>query len=142
MSVRLDGPRRQDVIKHYLAGGIGLLAAGLMVQQLDGHWPENLMVFAARLQPTVGSNRCAQIVQSKATVSRVTLGKLLTVPEGKSRAQIRAIAKAPYCTLPPLTVRVGETTERDVYPLAFKPDTWLVVSYEGNRYAGFDFLVH
>jgi hypothetical protein len=132
-------PSRKFSTKHYLAGGICLLSVGLLLEQSDVRLPSSVMAIAAQFQPPA---RCTKVVQSQSTLSRETLGKLLTVAEGTSRSQIRAIVKQPYCTLPNVTVRVGETTEREAYPLAFKPDTWLVVIYEGDSYAGFDFLVH
>ncbi|MBE9031068.1 hypothetical protein IQ266_15140 [filamentous cyanobacterium LEGE 11480] len=131
---------RRFSLQHYLAGGICLLSVGLLFEQFDVRLPRQIMAIAGPIKPA-GAERCDKVIQSKTRLSRQALGKVLTVPEGKSRAQIRAIAKQPYCTLPPLTVRVGETTEREAYPLAFEPDTWLVVIYEGNNYAGFDFLV-
>ncbi len=140
MSQHLHDAPRQWSIKRYLVGAICVLSAGLIFEQFDGALRQNLMGFAAPLQPA-RVNHCAKVVQADATLSRAALGKLLTVAEGTSRAQIRAIVKSPYCTLAPLTVRVGATTEREAYPLAFKPDTWLVVIYEGNSYAGFDFLL-
>jgi hypothetical protein len=131
--------RRRFSTKHYLVGGICLLSVGLMLEQSDVRLPSGLMAIAGQLSPP---ERCVKVVQAQTTLSRDALGKLLTVPEGSARSQIRAIVKQPYCKLPNVTVRVGETTEREAYPLAFKPDTWLVVTYEGDRYAGFDFLVH
>jgi hypothetical protein len=126
-------------LKHYLVGGICLVSVGLMLEQSDVRLPSGVMAIAGQLSPP---ERCIKVVQGQATLSRESLAKLLTVTEGTSRAQIQAIVKQPYCKLPSLTVRVGETTQREAYPLAFKPDTWLVVIYEGDRYAGFDFLMH
>jgi len=45
----------------------------------------------------------------------------------------------PYCTLSPVEVREGVTAQREAYPLEFNPETWFVVLYEGEEYAGFDF---
>jgi hypothetical protein len=125
-------------LKHYLAGAICLVSVALMLEQSDVRLPAGVMAIAGQLSPP---ERCTKVVQGQATLSRDSLAKLLTVSEGTSRTQIQAIVKQPYCKLPNVTVRVGETTQREAYPLAFKPDTWLVVIYEGDRYAGFDFLV-
>lgn len=132
--------RRRLTLKHGLAGGICLLTLALIFEQSSGQLPRQIQAIAAQLQP-ITARRCAQVVQSKAVLDRQTLGKLLTVPEGKSRSAIQAIVQQPYCKLPALNVRVGEKTEREAYPLAFKPDTWLVVTYEEDTYAGFDFLL-
>ncbi len=136
--VNHDGPRRFS-LKHYLVGGICLVSVGLMLEQSDVRLPSGAWAIAGQLSPP---ERCTKVIQGQSTLSRENLAKLLTVTEGTSRTQIQAIVKQPYCKLPNVTVRVGETTQREAYPLAFKPDTWLVVSYEGDRYAGFDFLVH
>lgn len=140
MSVNTHDVPRRFKLKHGLAGGICLLTLALVFEQSSGQLPHHLRAIAAQLQP-IDDNHCVQVVKSQAVLDRQALAKLLTVPEGKSRAQIQAIVKTPYCKLPTLNVRVGEKTEREAYPLAFKPDTWLVVIYEGDTYAGFDFLV-
>ena len=82
---------------------------------------------------------CQEIVQSKAALSREQLAKLLTVPERDSKSKVQGILKAPYCKLPKLEVRAGVNAEREAYPLEFDPQTWLVILYEGNEYAGYRF---
>lgn len=82
---------------------------------------------------------CQEIISSQAVLSRQQLGKLLTVPERENRQTIEAIANDPYCTLTALEVRAGVMAERAVYPLAFDPNTWLVVLYEAEEYVGYGF---
>lgn len=82
---------------------------------------------------------CQEIVQSKATLSREQLAKLLTIPERDQKSKVQGILKAPYCKLPKLEVRAGVKAEREAYPLEFDPQTWLVILYEGDEYAGYQF---
>ena len=82
---------------------------------------------------------CQNIVASQTVLSRQQLGQLLTIPERENRQAIEAIAKDPYCTLTAIEVRAGVMAERSVYPLAFDPNTWLIVLYEDEEYAGYGF---
>ncbi|KAM3090347.1 hypothetical protein ACKFKG_29975 [Phormidesmis sp. 146-35] len=122
---------RRFNLKQLLAGGAALLAIGLF--------------FDLGSLPSFGSKKlveaCQETVQSQAKLSRQQLARLLTVPEGESRSKIREIAKEPYCKLSSLQIRAGATADREAYPLAFDPQTQLVVLYEGDQYAGYRFLV-
>ncbi|MEM8614712.1 MAG: hypothetical protein AAGF93_22070 [Cyanobacteria bacterium P01_H01_bin.105] len=82
---------------------------------------------------------CQQTIQSSAVLSRAQLAKILTLPERSNQDAIKGIVLEPYCQLPNLELRDGVIAEREAYPLAFDPTTWLVVLYEGGEYAGFDF---
>ncbi len=115
-------------VKYMLAGGSVVAAFGLLVD------PQGL------LSKTVPEKEvCQEIVQSNAVLSRDQLSKLLTVPEGASKDQVRQVVSSPYCQLANLQLRAGETSQREAYPLAFDPQTWLVVMYEGDSYAGYSF---
>lgn len=117
--------------RQLLAGGSVLLALGMLVDM--------------RGIPTIVGRRsnetCTQVVQPQASLSRQQLAKLLTVPEGQNKTRIRAIAKEPYCKLDSLEIRAGATSEREAYRLDFDPQTWLVVLYEGEQYAGYRFSI-
>ncbi|MEM6256228.1 MAG: hypothetical protein AAF821_25220 [Cyanobacteria bacterium P01_D01_bin.156] len=82
---------------------------------------------------------CQNIVSSQTVLSRQQLTQLLTVPERENRQAIETIVEAPYCTLNAIEVRAGVTAERAAYPLAFDPNTWLVVLYENEEYVGYGF---
>ena len=82
---------------------------------------------------------CQDIIASQAVLSRQQLTQLLTIPERENRQAIEAIAKDPYCTLAAIEVRAGVMAERSVYPLAFAPNTWLIVLYEDEEYVGYGF---
>ncbi|EKU97013.1 hypothetical protein Lepto7375DRAFT_1047 [Leptolyngbya sp. PCC 7375] len=98
--------------------------------------------FGLRFQAKAASAKkdlCQNIISSQAVLSRQQLTQLLTVPERENRQAIEAIAEDPYCTLTAIEVRAGVTAERVAYPLAFDPNTWLVVLYEDEEYAGYGF---
>ena len=82
---------------------------------------------------------CRQIVQSSSVLSRAQLVKILAIPERSSQDSVKSIVAEPYCQLPNLELREGVTAEREAYPLAFAPTTWLVMLYEEGEYAGFAF---
>lgn len=113
-----------------LLGGAVLAAIGLAIAQLEVAPPDR------EIDP---SQFCQEIVQPKAAVTREQLATLLTIPERDKRVKVQAIAKQPYCKMPSLNIRAGAMTERDVYPLASDPQTWLIVAYEGDSYVGYGF---
>lgn len=82
---------------------------------------------------------CAQIVQPRKVLSREQLSQLLSIPERDRKTRVRAIVKEPYCKLTSLEVRKGVKAEREAYPLAFDPQTRLIILYEGDEYAGYSF---
>ena len=82
---------------------------------------------------------CQEVIQPDAILSRTHLAQLLAVSERSAKTAIQQVVAEPYCRLPSVSIRAGITAEREVYPLAFDPDTWLVMLYEGDEYAGFDF---
>jgi hypothetical protein len=84
---------------------------------------------------------CVGQINPNAMVSRDQLAMFLTVPERDAKAKVKDILQASYCELPGLEVRAGVPAERSVYRLAFDPQTWLVVLYEGDEYAGYQFQV-
>lgn len=98
--------------------------------------------FGLRFQAKAASAKkdlCQDIISSQAVLSRQKLTQLLTVPERENRQAIEAIAEEPYCTLTAIEVRAGVSAERAAYPLAFDPNTWLVVLYEDEEYVGYGF---
>lgn len=115
-------------VKYLLAGGTLVAALGLLVD------PHNLFS-----HPTTPTEMCQTPVQSSVVLSRDQLSQLLSIPEGAGKAQVRQVIPTPYCQLSDLQVRAGSVAEREVYPLAFDPQTWFVVLYEGDRYAGYSF---
>ncbi|NET49636.1 MAG: hypothetical protein F6K09_13130 [Merismopedia sp. SIO2A8] len=89
-------------------------------------------------QPAV-SDLCLEMVRPDAILSRTHLAQLLAVSERTSKTAIQQVVAEPYCRLSKVSIRAGVTANREAYPLEFDPDTWLVMLYEGDEYAGFDF---
>ena len=121
-------PSRNSGVKYMLAGGSVIAALGLLIE------PQNLL---PQVRPA--KDVCQEIVQSNAILSRDQLAQLLTIPERSPKAELRQVVNAPFCRLPNIEARAGVTAEREAYPLAFDPKTWLVVMYEGGEYAGYSF---
>jgi hypothetical protein len=119
---------RANSMKYMLAGGSVVAAFGLLAD------PRALLP-----TPSPVKDICQEIVQSKAILSRGQLSKLLAVPERSNKAQVRQVVKEPYCQLPTTEVRAGVSSRREAYPLAFDTQTWIVVLYEGDEYAGYSF---
>lgn len=119
-------PRRRGAI--FLAGS-SMVAAGLLFVDLRG------------VEPTASKSPCQQVIQARSVLSRDQLAKLLNVRERSSKSAVQAIVREPYCKLAPIEIRAGVTADREAYPLAFDPHTWLVVLYEGDEYAGYDFAI-
>lgn len=115
-------------VKYMLAGGSVVAAFGMMID------PSGLL---PQVAPT--KDICQEIVQSRTVLSREQLSQLLTVPEGSGKEQVLQVVREPYCKLQTLQLRAGEVSQREAYPLAFDPQTWLVVLYEDDQYAGYSF---
>lgn len=120
------GVRSPD-FKYLLAGG-SLLAGLVLVGDVSS-------VF----EPKPAVDVCQEIVQPDAVLSRDALSRLISIPERNAKSSVRDILNEPYCVLPSIEIRSGELAEREAYPLAFDPQTWVVLLYEGDEYAGYDF---
>ena len=82
---------------------------------------------------------CQGDIHPDVVLSREKLAAFLTISERDLKSRVQEILQQPYCQLPGIEVRAGVISERAVYPLAFDPQTWLVVLYEGEEYAGYQF---
>lgn len=128
---RRSDPQSQIGMRLCLLGGALAVVAGLtmdmrkVISMEQNRRPEN----------------CVGQVNETATISRDQLAMFLTVSERGSKATVQDILQMPYCELSNLEVRAGVPAERSVYRLAFDPQTWLVVLYEGEEYAGYQFRV-
>lgn len=91
------------------------------------------------LQGTPPKDACQEVVRSQAVLTRRQLSQLLAIPERDSKAKVRDIVQEPYCKLSQLEVRAGVEADREAYPLEFDPQTWFVILYEGDEYAGYAF---
>ncbi len=139
--LQLTGP----ILKLLFLGGllIGTLAltmdahrAGLVTNFLTGKLtPVNTP--ATPRQP----DDCQGEVNPNVMISREQLASFLTISERDVRTRVEQVLSTPYCHLANLEIRAGVQSERTVYPLAFDPQTWLVVLYEGEEYAGYQFRI-
>ncbi len=120
-------------LKSLVAGGMLFAGLGFLVDF------RGIQQWVSRSAPTRQVEHCEAIVQTDARLSREQLAKLLTVPERDAKKSIRQIVSEPYCRLSPLQVRAGVQAEREAYPLAFDPNTQLVILYENDEYAGYRF---
>ncbi|GAB4373606.1 MAG: hypothetical protein Kow00121_17020 [Elainellaceae cyanobacterium] len=110
-------------------GGIVAVVVGL-VTDLDR---------SASVSANYTSEPCVGEVNPEVILSREQLAAFLTISERDSKARVQEVLQMPYCYLPNLEIRAGVEAERVVYPLAFDPKTWLVVLYEQEEYAGYQF---
>lgn len=123
----MNRPNRSGV-KYMLAGGSMIAALGLLVD------PQGLSPKMASAKDS-----CQQVISEKAVLSRQQLTQVLSVPERANKQAIRQVMQLPYCRLATIQPRAGTTADREAYPLAFDPKTWLIVMYEGDEYAGYSF---
>lgn len=121
-----DRPQPRQVI---VAGGSMLALAALLISP-------NLN--KEKVQETEAFT-CIRQEQPKAVVSRDQVKKLLETELQAPKATVQEFLQTPYCVLSPGKTEAGLPADREAYPLAFDPQTWLVVLYEGDRYAGYDF---
>ena len=130
-----EQPQRRNKVRRKPRSRGALLASGGMLALAA------LVVVpkSASENPTTASVVCQETVQSQSVLSRAELSELLAVPERSSKDAVQQVIEAPYCTLNSVEVREGAIAEREAYPLAFDPQTWLIVLYEEGEYAGYDF---
>lgn len=122
----MESPVWQSGVKSMLAGGTLVAALGLLME------PQALM---AKLSPP--ADQCQQVIQPQAVLSRDRLAQLVTLPETATPTQVRQVLPPPYCQLAP--TQGNRNTRREAYPLAFDPQTWLIVTYDGDAYTGYTF---
>jgi len=139
-----SSPVVRSPLKPLIAGGLILSLVGLF---LDINGVKSLLsnpaafAFSPLSEQSIEqlSSDCTGEVSDKAKLSREQLLALLAVPERDSKSRIRQIVAEPYCQLASLNVRAGVEAEREAYPLAFDPNTTLVILYENDEYAGYRF---
>ena len=113
-----------------LAGGVMFATVGFFM---------DIRQMMPRSQESMTYEGCAGETQENVTLSREQLARFLTIAERDSKSRVREILAHPYCQLSTIQIRQGIDAEREAYPLAFDPKTWLVILYEGDEYAGYRF---
>jgi hypothetical protein len=129
---RTNSPITQG-INYLLVGGSVLSLVGVLMDVQKIIQPQSETAFA-------NSEVCQEVVQAESVLSREELSNLLTIPERESREVVREAIAEPYCYLTDIEIRAGVTAQRAAYPLEFEPQTWFVVLYEGDEYAGYSFV--
>lgn len=126
------------LLKILLLGGIFVVVFALLVDvRRVGTWSN---WFSHSLTPAqTPIETCQGEIRGNINISREKLAEFLTVSEREPKARVQDILQQSYCQLPAIEIRAGVPAERQVYPLAFHPQTWLIVLYEGEEYAGFQF---
>ncbi|MBD1917005.1 MULTISPECIES: hypothetical protein [Cyanophyceae] len=125
-----DRPQpRQVLMAGSMAGGSMLALAALLISPN----PDQAKVQEAE------AFTCIRQEQPKALVSRDQIKKLLATELQAPKTTVQEFLQVPYCVLSPGKTEAGLPADREAYPLEFDPQTWLVVLYEGDRYAGYDF---
>lgn len=131
--IRHPEATQPGLMRFFLIAGLALVMFGLML--------DTRRVGSLVRVPSSRPDNCQSEVNDGVVVSREQLAQFLTISERDSREKVQSVLQTPYCQLPALEVRAGVAAERFVYPLAFDPKTWLIVLYEGNEYAGYQFRV-
>jgi hypothetical protein len=127
------------LFKFLLLGGLFLVMFALLVDgRRTSSW-SGLLNNALGSTPAAPAESCQGEVHQAVVLSREKLAAFLTVSEREPKVRVQDILQQSYCQLPSLEVRANVVAERDVYPLAFDPHTWLIVLYEGDEYAGYQF---
>lgn len=97
--------------------------------------PTQLQSRPSQPQLPISAATCQTVVQKEARLSREQLSRFLALPQQASKAAVQAVIQAPYCQLG----NADTATVREVYPLAFDPDTWFVVHYTNEVYSRYEF---
>ena len=117
-----------------------LLVSGVLIASASVFLSNNfLSKNPPQVRQQLKNDFCQEMVLPKAEITGEQLAKLLTIPNPAQRSEVQKVVSQPYCRLPSLSIRAGEITDRDAYPLAIDPQTWLVVLYEGDNYVGYGF---
>jgi hypothetical protein len=131
-------------LKILLLGGIFLILFVMLGDfRRGGTWGNWGNVVTSAINPPHRPHEtCQGEIRSGVNISREKLAAFLTVSEREPKLRVQDILQQSYCQLPSIEIRAGVPAERQVYPLAFDPQTWLVVLYEGEEYAGYQFSLH
>jgi len=83
---------------------------------------------------------CGPIANAEAAISRSQLAQVVQYPQNSASKPLQQFLGEAYCKLQ--GPNPTEASDRDVYPLEFDPETWMVIHYQGDRYLGYDFKFH
>jgi hypothetical protein len=83
--------------------------------------------------------QCRGSIQPNNDLSRDQLTQLSQAESSMTQAELQALLGQPYCQVASLELPGGEKAVGEVYPLAFDPQTWLVVLYRDEAFVGYQF---
>ena len=114
-------------LKHGLLVAIALLAGAAFAELpgLSGSTP-------AAAQPSLSCQ--APPTMPVQSLTPAQLQRLKTTPQGTAKQTLQATLPKVYCQLPAVSLRAGTIAQRDVFQI--NASTWLIVMYEGDRFAG------
>ena len=124
------------ILKVLLLLGLVLVGFALMIDVRRVSWGKFM---GNSLKSSRSAETCQGEIHGDVVLSREKLAAFLTISERDPKSRVQEILPQSYCQLPTIEVRAGVVSEREVYPLAFDPHTWLIVLYEGEEYAGYQF---
>ena len=127
-TVAVSTPQAKPRLGLMAGGSMLALAALVITPQLSQSQVEEATPFT-----------CIKQDQVTALVSRDQLKRLIETDLQAPKNTVREFLQQPYCVLSLGQTQAGQPADREAYPLEFDPQTWLVVIYEGDRYAGYDF---
>ncbi|MBT9315600.1 hypothetical protein [Leptothoe spongobia] len=128
----------------WILSTIALTALAIVPQDLWSRLPMSLSAQSSQQQSTqqwtfgnkATEETCQSILNAEQRLSRGQLTQFLSIAQTSSQASVHETIAPPYCILS----RTNQTQQREVYPLAFDPDTWFVVNYDQKVYQGYDFV--
>ncbi|MBX2866273.1 MAG: hypothetical protein KTR27_22215 [Leptolyngbyaceae cyanobacterium MAG.088] len=144
-------PNRQHLAYHvkprpssrpWLLGGLALVALALVPQDVWSRLSTPLStkpIQSQAVQPWQRANTnatCQAMINANQRLSRSQLTQLLSIEQNSPQANVHEAIASPYCTLS----KAHQSTQSEAYPLAFDPDTWIVMNYEQGLYKSYDFV--
>lgn len=94
-------------------------------------WPLTLPSNPAPVQ-------CRTAAQLENDLSRDQLAQLRQLEDQPNKSELQNLLGEPYCQIGSVE-QGGEKVTGEAYPLAFDPQTWLVVLYQEDTYVGYQF---
>lgn len=92
------------------------------------HFPKNINPVSEKRSLCIGT------VNPTVRISRATLAWLITVPVGSAQREVMGQLGAPYCLFSDVDGFI-----RVAYPCEWDPSTWILIVFQKQQYAGYDF---
>lgn len=100
------------------------------ILDLLGEYPifRNTAPIARKQTPCIGTTNLT------VRISRATLAWLIAVPVGSAEREVMQGLGTPYCLLPD-----ADGLIQVAYPCEWDPSTWIVIVFQKQQYAGYQF---